>query len=154
MSSFPTQAQSTAAFHFALSFGDAPGETVGSFSEVSGIGAEMVTERVAEGGENRYFQALPKATRNRSLVLKRGVLPLASPLVSWCRDLLEGGLTQPVTARDLRVSLLDEAGRPLRSWSFDAAYPVKWEIDAFVSDKTHVVVEKIELAYGAMKRVV
>jgi phage tail-like protein len=140
------------AFHFSVGFGIAPGVLDCSFREVSGMAAEMDTETLVEGGENRYVYQLPKAVKHQRLVLKRGVAPLSSPLVGWCRDVLEGGLGQALTTKQIWVTLLDETASPLRVWSFENAFPVKWEVEAFQSTKNEVALEKIELSYLVSKR--
>jgi phage tail-like protein len=140
------------AFHFTVSFGAMPPAVDGSFQEVSGIAPEMETEAVPEGGENRFVHQLPKAVKNPKLTLKRGVAGLDSPLVSWCRAVLEGGLVNPIVPKVLHVFLLDGAGVPLRAWSFANAYPVRWEVEAFNSTKNEVALEKIELSYAYSKR--
>ena len=141
-----------AAFQFAVSLGGAVGDADALFREVSGMASEMATEAVTEGGENRYVHALPIAAKHPRLVLKRGVLPLSSPLLSWCRDVLEGGLGQPLKTRLVHVSLVDERGQPLRIWSFENALLLHWEVEAFQSGKTEVAVEKIELGYQSARR--
>ncbi len=140
------------AFHFRVSFGTATVDADCSFREVSGIAAEMETETVAEGGENRFVYTLPKAVKHPRLVLKRGVAPFTSRLVTWCRNVLEGGLGEPLSTKLLRVALLDENGQPLRLWSFEGAYPVKWDVEPFQSNKNEVALEKVELAYLNVQR--
>jgi phage tail-like protein len=141
-----------AAFHFAVTFGTQPKDADGSFREVSGIGPEIETEAVPEGGENRYVLALPKAMKHPRLVLKRGIAPNDSRLVLWCQAVLEGGLVKPIYPKLLHVFLLDGAGEALRVWSFANAWPVKWEVDAFNATRNEVAMEKIELAYAYSKR--
>jgi len=141
-----------AAFHFTVTFGTQPKDADGSFREVSGIAPEMETEAVVEGGENRYVLALPKAVKHPRLVLKRGIAPNSSRLLMWCQAALEGGLTKPIYPKLVHVFLLDGTGCPLRAWSFDNAYPVKMEIEAFNSTRNEVAVEKIELSYAYSKR--
>lgn len=143
-----------AAFHFTVAFDAASRDADGSFQEVSGIGAEMETESVVEGGENRFVHQLPKAVKHTRLVLKRGVAPFGSRLVTWCREVLEGDLSQPLKPRTMHVHLLDEKGEPLRSWSFENAIPVKWDVEPFHSSKNEVALEKIELTYLLSKRLV
>jgi hypothetical protein len=46
-----------------------------SFQEVRGIGSEIETEEVVEGGENRFVHRLPKAVKHPQLELKRAGLP-------------------------------------------------------------------------------
>jgi phage tail-like protein len=143
-----------AAFQFTVTFGTQPQDVDGSFQEVGGIGPEWETEAVPEGGENRFVHNLPKAMKHPKLNLKRGIATLDSRLVLWCQAALEGGLVKKIFPKLLHVFLLDEKGQPLRAWSFENAYPVKWEIEAFNATKNEVAVEKIELSYAFSKRVV
>ena len=121
--------------------------TDSSFQEVSGISSEMGTEEYQEGGENRFRHALPTGVTHSKLVLKRGIEAIDSPLVKWCKDVLEGDLVSPITPRSIYVKLLDGKGDPLRAWSFGGAFPVKWEVEAFHSTKNEVAIESIELSY-------
>lgn len=150
----PPQANANppAAFHFAVSFDSAPRDADCWFSEVSGIAAELELESVVEGGESRFMHPLPTSVKHQRLVLKRGVAPFDSRLVSWCREVLEGGLGQPIKTQLLRVSLLDETGQPLRTWSFANAFPVKWEIETFNATKNEVAMDKLEISYLSSKR--
>ncbi len=141
------------AFHFRVEFAHTPGLDA-AFQEVSGIGPEMETEDVAEGGENRFVHRLPKTVKHPRLVLKRGIGAVASPLVKWCKTVLENDFATPVKPTSVLVTLLDENGLPLRVWSFLNAFPVKWEVDAFNSTKNEVAIESIELSYQYSKRVV
>ena len=65
---------------------------------------------------------------------------------------LEGGLGQSISTQQLRVALLDELRVPLRVWSFENAYPVKWEVEPFNSTKNEVAMDKVELTYLVSKR--
>jgi phage tail-like protein len=152
MATRPAAGYPPVAFHFVVSFGAPAQDADCSFREVSGIGPEMETESVVEGGENRFVWQLPKAVKHPRLVLKRGVGPFDSRLVTWCRDVLEGGLNQSVSTKLVRVGLLDENGQTLRVWSFENAYPVKWEVEPFQSTKNEVAMEKVELVYQSCKR--
>jgi len=139
------------AFHFKVVFAGSLQDT--SFQEVSGIGSKMETEPYQEGGENRFAHQLPKGATHGNLVLKRGVAGISSPLVRWCRDVLEGGLASSVATKTLLVSLLNESRLPVRGWSFARAFPVKWEVEAFNSTKNQVAIETIELSYSVSNRV-
>lgn len=147
MSDYPPSA-----FYFKVEFSSPYGEGDTSFQEVSGIGSEMDTEDVIEGGENRYVYRLPKSVKHPKLVLKRGIATLDSPLVKWCKSVLETGLIAPIEVVLLRVFLLNEDKDPIRAWDFADAYPVKWEVDAFNSTKNEVAIEKIELSYTYSSR--
>lgn len=132
------------AFHFRVDFLlDGAGDADTRFQEVSGIAAELATEELVEGGENRFAHQLPVGTRHGNLVLKRGLLA-SSSLVSWIRDALEDFVFEPVT---VVVTLLDETHEPLATWQFANAWPVKWTLGNLNATDNSVLVETLELAY-------
>lgn len=135
-------------FYFKVVLSATMGLADTSFKQVSGITTEIETEDVVEGGENRYVHQLPKKVKHPKLVLKRGIASLTSPLVIWCKSVLEADFILPIVTMPIVVYLMDENSLPLRAWSFSNAYPVKWEVDAFESMKNEVAVETIELAYN------
>lgn len=64
-----------------------------AFQEVSGLNAEMKTENIVEGGENRYSHKVPSRINNDgTLVLKRGLIVASSDFGDWCRDHFSQGL--------------------------------------------------------------
>lgn len=125
-----------------------------SFQDVSGIGYEMGTKEYVEGGENSFVHYLPEQVKTQKLVLKRGIAPRRSQLISWCRAILEGGFARKIVPRQIEVRLMNAEGTPIRGWSFNNAYPVKWSVDNFNSTKNEVAIETIELRYSEFSRVV
>lgn len=144
-----------AAFQFSVRVGDAGDEAQvdAAFQEVSGIGVQMDTDTVVEGGENRFVHQLPKAMKPGRLVLKRGLAVSGSRLASWCEQVLQDGLCRPIRPQLLVVSLLDGSGEPRCTWKFGNSWPVQWDVDPFVADRNGVAIEKIELAYSGCTRV-
>lgn len=149
----PDSAYPPAAFHFKVIFTAFGGLTDTSFQDVKGIGSKMETEDYVEGGENRYVHKLPVKVSHPNLVLERGIAKFSSPLVLWCRSVLEGELILPILPMPILVFLLNENSSPKRVWSFANAYPVNWEIENFKSNKNEVAIEKIELSYNYTNRV-
>lgn len=142
MNSYPLPA-----FHFMVVIGPHRTGPDTSFQEVSGIGSKIDTESVVEGGENRYVHQLPKGVTHEPLVLKRGIAKINSPLVTWCKSVLDDFIL-PIVTNQVSVFLLNENKTPVRSWSFANAYPVSWEVESFNSTKNEVAIEKIELRYN------
>jgi phage tail-like protein len=151
MDSHPQPDALPTAFFFRVGFGT-DRDSDAAFQEVGGIGPEMETESYREGGENRFVHALPKGVKHPKLTLKRGIAPFASPLVTWCRDVLEGGLGVRIVPQLVHVDLLNAAAEPLRSWTFENAYPAHWTVDAFQAERGSVAIEKIELNYAVSSR--
>lgn len=142
------------AFYFKVVLAATLGMTDTSFQEVSGITSEIETEPYTEGGENRYVHKLPKGVSHPNLILKRGIAQATSPLVIWCRSVFEGDFIKPIVPMPVLVMLMNEDKIPIRTWSFANAFPVKWEVDSFGSEKNKVAIESIELSYTYSNRLV
>ncbi len=142
------------AFYFKVVFAATLGMSDTSFQDVTGIASEVETESVVEGGENRYVHKLPKSVKHPNMVLKRGIAKKTSPLVIWCRSVMEAGFIKKIVPMPMVVYLMNENKMPVRAWSFANAYPVKWEVDSFNSTKNEVAIEKIELSYNYSNRII
>jgi phage tail-like protein len=140
------------AFYFSASIGGGTNSPDTSFSEVSGIGIEMETEAVVEGGENRFVHQLPKQIKHSNLEMKRGIAKINSPLAAWCKEVLEGEFIKLIVPKMIIVNLHDSSKAVLRSWTFNNAYPVKWDVEAFNSTKNEVAIEKMVFAYTYSNR--
>ena len=138
-------------FHFTVVFIGIIGVTENDirFQSVSGLNAEMGTEDLIEGGENRFVQKLPTRAKYPNLILKRGMLQ-GSALIKWFKDATENHKFDPIT---INVALLNEMHVPLATWNFIGAYPVKWEISNLDATRSEVVVDTIEIAYKYFTRI-
>lgn len=148
-------------FHFKVEFMGLKGATENDtrFQQVSGLNAEIGTEELKEGGENRFAHRLPQPAKYQNLVLKRGLLTNTA-LIGWFRDAIENFIFQPL---DVNVTLLntetvdnsdkqsnespDQKIMPLMTWNFIKAYPIKWSVSNLDASKNEVVVDTVELAY-------
>ncbi|TDH27259.1 phage tail protein [Segetibacter sp. 3557_3] len=135
-------------FHFRVSFFGVGNDTDMQFQEVGGLTAEVTTEELAVGGENKFTYRLPTRAKYSNLILKRGMLN-DSGLIDWMRNAIENFEFKPV---DMSVDLLDENHEVLSTWNFVQAYPVKWVISDFKALENSFVVETIELSYQYFKR--
>jgi len=141
------------AFAFRVVFGADSMKDESDFQEVSGIGAEMEYDEIAEGGETRFKHRLPKGVKHKPLVLKRGLGNLNSGLVAWCRSTLEQGLGRQIMTAPLSVYLLDAEGDPLRGWLFADTWPINWEVGALDAMKNELAIETITLSYTYSTRI-
>jgi phage tail-like protein len=131
-------------FHFRVQvLGLAPLADDLRFTEVGGLGAEVATEEVAEGGENRYTQRYPGRAKYPDLVLKRGLLK-QSAIWDWARSAIEDLIVVP---QSVDVTLLNESHEPLMTWHLVNAYPVKWSVSDLNATSNSFVVESMQLAY-------
>lgn len=134
-------------FSFWVSF-EISNDTVDiAFQEVSGIGMELQTEDIVEGGENRFTQKLPTRATFTPLVLKRGLV-VKSALTDWVQDAVENLSIKPAS---VIVALLNENKEPLIAYRFINAYPLKWNVSSFNAESSNIVIESLELYYQYFK---
>ena len=134
-------------FSFWVSF-EISGESVDmAFQDVAGIGMELQTEDIIEGGENRFTQKLPTRANYTPLVLKRG-MAVQSRLTNWVRDAIENFDINPT---NVIVALMNEKREPLMAYRFMNAYPVKWSVSNFNAETSSIVIESLELYYQYFK---
>lgn len=131
------------AFHFKVEFVGLSSDADTRFSDVGGLAAEMGTEEVAEGGENRYVQKYPTRAKYPELVLKRGLLKQTG-LADWIRRCLLEYRIEPMS---VDIHLLNDAHAPLMTWHVIGAYPTKWSVSDFNAAGNAIVVESLQLAY-------
>jgi phage tail-like protein len=120
------------------------------WTEVTGLNAELATEELIEGGENRFVHKLPQRAKFGNLVLKRGFFALMpSPLMKWANDAINNFDIKPC---QVNVMLLNDLHMPTQTWSFKNAYPVKLTMGDFKATDNSVLIESIELAYQFFKK--
>jgi phage tail-like protein len=136
--------QSTPAIWFEL---DIQGQSVGYFTEVTGLSAEVETLTYSEGGMNEFQHKLPTRVKYPNLVLKRGMTTKAE-LQKW----FQKSHTQ-AERTGIRLSMLDNAGTRIRTWSFVNAFPVKWTGPNFNVSQSALAVEQIEIAHEGIETV-
>jgi phage tail-like protein len=131
-------------FHFKVEvLGIPPTDQDSRFSDVGGLSAEVSTEEIAEGGQNRFLQKFPLHTKYPELVLKRGLL-INSEVVNWIRGCIEDFNIQP---KNIDVKLLSEEHQPLLTWHLIGAYPTKWSASDLSATNSAIVVETLQFFY-------
>jgi len=145
---------------FAFSVAIVPGPTSSgtptaidaAFNEVSGLDPHVEIEEVIEGGVNGYVHQLPGVTKHSNLVLKRGYVTQASTLAQWAAQTVGSTLAQAIQPQALMVSLLGPNAQPAASWTFQNAWPVKWDVSGFSATRNDFLTETLEIAYSTVTR--
>lgn len=140
-------------FFFRLSFSGISGQADAGFQEATGLSSELGVEEVACGGENRFKYRLPKQAKYGNLVLKRGLVTANSQLAKWCQDTLTSDFGTAIQPKSIMLFLLGADNKPLMTWSFVNAYPVKWSLSDFKSQENSLAIESLEFAYNSFKKV-
>ena len=101
-------------FYFSVSITGQSGKSDAAFQEVTGLSKTLHTEEVVSGGENRFKYRLPTQVSFENLTLKRGIVLMNSPLIDWCQQTLDNGLSVAIQPKDVIVKLLNADGQLAR----------------------------------------
>jgi phage tail-like protein len=129
------------------------GRTIGAFTEVSGLSVQIEVEDLAEGGQNAYTHKLLGRMKWPNLVLKRGVTD-TDALFEWLQECSGEGLAaagNKVVGRSGKVSVLDAAGKPVRTWEFTGAKPVRWSGPKLAASARELAVEELEVCHSGFR---
>jgi phage tail-like protein len=114
-----------AAFNFLVALGDRQGDgtqTIGGFSDVSGLGVDVEYAEYRNGNEKfNTARKVPGTHKNDDVTLKRGLIG-SDDLFAWLTTVREGS----ADARQVTITLLDEARQPVATWTLRNAQPKKW----------------------------
>ena len=119
------------------------GRTLGNFAAIRGLEAQVDVLEYREGGINDVVHRLPGALTYPNLVLLQGVTSTA--VEQWFAQTRLGAARHTMT-----VTFMDSAGKPLRAWSFAAAFPVRWTGPTLSSQAGAVANEELEVAHAGM----
>ena len=121
-----------------------------SFSEVSGLNMSITTEHLDEGGTQGYD--VPTKVSHGNLICKRVIsTDLNDQLTEWMNQHFER--YGKVLPKKITVSLLNSDGERHCSWILTDAYPIKWNVNSFSSQKNELAMETMEFAYHEIRRV-
>ncbi len=140
----------TGAQRFLLEIDSVP---IGSFTEVSGLSAEIDLEQIEEGGQNQYAHRVPGRMTWPNIVLKRGVVD-DDKLFEWfaeCSGHGFAGAGNKFTPRHGAISMITTHGERLRAWNIDRAFPVRWTGPTFAATSSDVPTEELEIAHHGFK---
>ena len=124
---------------------DLPGISIGRFRECTGISVEIETKDYMEGGSNDFVHKLPTRVKYPNIVLKRGVTH-EDALLKWFWD-----SRQAVQRKEMTITLLGPGTKPVRTWAFLNAYPVKWSGPNLNAGSNQVAVETLEVVHNGLR---
>ena len=120
------------------------GIEVARFSECSGLEFENETFEYKEGGLNSRIHRLPGRFKFTNLTLKKGIAEDGNDLWDWVTNTVSGN----IDPKTVTVTLYDLSGEsPLRTWTYIAAYPVKWSAVALNAEQNAIAIETLVLAH-------
>ena len=128
------------------------GRTIGAFTEVAGLAVQIEVEDVAEGGQNAYTHKLLGRMKWPNLVLKRGITD-SNALFEWLMECSGEGFAKEnrVVGRSGKVSVLNAAGKAVRTWEFENAKPVRWTGPKLAASARELAVEELEVCHSGFR---
>ncbi|MGH9187366.1 MAG: phage tail protein [Acidimicrobiales bacterium] len=135
---------------FVLEIDDRP---IGWFTEVSGLEVEVEVETIEEGGENSFVHKVPGRMKWPDLVFKRG-LTQSDNLFEWLDGSAGAGLEaagNTLKRSTGAITLLSRAGKALRAWEIEGAFPVKWTGPTFASGSDDTADEELRVAHHGFR---
>ena len=136
-----TQAWPLPSFYFKVSVTDV-GDI--SCSEVSGLETEydMIEYRA---GDSPVFtkQKMPGMRKASDVTLKKGIFKDDKAMWDWINSIK----LNTIKRATVTISLLDESGKPVKTWELTNAWPKKITVEGFKADGNTAAIETLILAH-------
>lgn len=117
----------------------------GSFRACRGLKTESEIFEYQEGGNNETVYKLVGPTKHPNLVLTQGFI--SDPgFFKWRDEIHTFGAGKGIKRRNGAVVALAADGKEIGRWSFEKAWPVRWEMSDWDSTSSQAATETIELA--------
>jgi phage tail-like protein len=117
----------------------------GSFSEVSGLDAELAPIEYRNGSEDITMRKVPGLKKYTNIVLKRGVI---GDVTFW--NWLLAGLNGKIQRVDGSIDLLDEQRNTVMQWKFKRAWPCKYMGPGLNAKNNEVAIESLEICHEGL----
>jgi phage tail-like protein len=120
-------------------------DKIGLFQEVGGLTVEYDVYTHEEGGQSAFVHKLRGRAKHPNLVLKRGVTHQKN-LSDWffeCKD--------QAKRRTITINLIGRDQKPIRTWSFDGAFPVKWTGPTLNAGQASAAIEQLEIVHQGFR---
>ena len=113
------------AFNFLVNLNgpQGPEAPLGGFSDVSGLGVEITMAEYRNGNEKEnHVRKVAGIHKVPDVTLKRGIVN-SKDLWDWLKETQRNG---PAAKRTVVITLLDEAGASVESWTLRNVVPMKY----------------------------
>ena len=115
-----------------------------SCSEVSGLETEydMIEYRA---GDSPVFtkQKMPGMRKASDVTLKKGIFKDDKAMWDWINSIK----LNTIKRATVTISLLDESGKPVKTWELTNAWPKKITVEGFKADGNTAAIETLILAH-------
>jgi phage tail-like protein len=115
-----------------------------TFEEFAMPSFQVETMEIKEGGQNTYSHKLPVRVTVGNATLRHGVTH-DKKLLNWYLEIVKGNIKD--ARRKVTVVMYDTTHKPVITWGFRDAFPVKWSGPRFKADDHSVAIEEIEFVH-------
>jgi phage tail-like protein len=112
------------------------------FQECSGLDFSQDPIEYREGVDPLYVRKLPGLTKYSNITLKWGISK-DGELWEWRDEALKGTIKR----KNGSIILVDDEGKDVNRWNFQAGWPAKWTGPSFNATGNEVAVETLEIAH-------
>lgn len=132
-------------YYFEVSAADAAGaEDKFKVMELSGVEREVQAIEYRQGSDpDFYVTKIPGMEKYSNVTMKKAMFSQNNKLFDWINTYKLGH----VDKKTLIVSLLNDGGDPVFTWTFYNAWPTKLKVSDLKSDASELAIEEVELAY-------
>ncbi len=120
----------------------------GAFAECSGLEVTMEPKTIKEGGRNWGANQRMGHVSFSTVVLKRG-LSSNGDLWTWFSLVGQGAYAQRL---NVTITLFDQAGAGLYSWTLLKAMPIKFKAPDLIASNSEVAIEELHLVHEGLRR--
>jgi phage tail-like protein len=117
----------------------------GSFTEVSGLDAEIAPIEYRNGSEDITMRKMPGLKKFTNIVLKRGVI---GDVTFW--NWILQGLNGAINRVDGNIILLDEQKNPVMQWNITRAWPCKYTGPGMNAKNNEIAIESLEICHEGL----
>jgi phage tail-like protein len=117
----------------------------GSFSEVSGLDAEVSPIEYRNGSEDITVRKVPGLKKFTNITLKRGIIGDLA-LWNWILDAMKGQVVRTEGA----ILLLDESRKEVMRWTFKRGWPCKYSGPTLNAKNNEIAMEMLEICHEGL----
>jgi len=117
----------------------------GSFTEVSGLDAEIAPIEYRNGSEDITMRKMPGLKKYTNIVLKRGVI---GDVTFW--NWILQGLNGSINRVNGSIDLLDEQKNTVMQWKFTRAWPCKYTGPGMNAKNNEIAIESLEICHEGL----
>ena len=117
----------------------------GSFTEISGLDAEIAPIEYRNGSEDITVRKMPGLKKFTNIVCKRGVI---GDVTFW--NWILQGLNGAINRVDGSIDLLNEQKQTVMQWKFTRAWPCKYTGPSMNAKNNEIAIESLEICHEGL----